>query len=53
MGRVERKKTDKIFNGSKLIVPGQGISTSKVGKNNLEINNNRPNNTNKGGKSGK
>jgi hypothetical protein len=53
MGRIGRKKTDKIFNGSKLIVPGQGISTSKVGKLNSEINNNRPNNTNKGNKGGK
>jgi len=53
MGRIGRKKTDKIFNGSKLIVPGQGISTSKVDKLNSEINNNRPNNTNKGTKGGK
>ncbi|MDA9279979.1 hypothetical protein N9P74_00300 [bacterium] len=47
MGRIARKKTDKIFNGSKLIVPGQGISTSRVDKNNTDINNNRPNNSNK------
>ena len=44
MGRITRRKQDKIFNGSKLIVPGQGISTSKVDKNNSNINNsNKPN----------
>ena len=29
MGLVQRKKSGKILNGSKLIVPGQGVSTVK------------------------
>lgn len=29
MGLVQRKKSGKKLNGSKLIVPGQGVSTVK------------------------
>lgn len=42
MGLISRKKTNKQYNGSKLIVPGQGISTSKVdydNKNNINNSN--------------
>jgi hypothetical protein len=39
MGLISRKKTNKQFNGSRLIVPGQGISTSKVDADNKNINN--------------
>jgi len=38
MGLVDRKTSNKTFNGSKLNVPGQGISTSKIQvPNKLEI----------------
>ena len=40
MGLISRKKTNKQYNGSKLIVPGQGISTSKVDVNNKNNINN-------------
>ena len=44
MGRISRKRSDKTFNGSKLVVPGQGISTSKVDKNSIKTNDsNKPN----------
>jgi hypothetical protein len=40
MGLIGRKRTNKQYNGSKLIVPGQGISTSKVdNENKNNINN--------------
>jgi len=43
MGLVDRKKTGNIINGSKLNVPGQGISTSKKQKSDkLQINTNKP-----------
>jgi hypothetical protein len=50
MGRIGRKKADKIFNGSKLIVPGQGISTVKVDKNNNEFSSNTLKGSNKNNK---
>lgn len=40
MGLINRKKTNKQYNGSKLIVPGQGISTGKVDKENKNNINN-------------
>ena len=42
MGFVQRKKSGNIPNGSKLIVPGIGISTVKPGGNN-RINEQKPN----------
>jgi hypothetical protein len=42
MGLTNRKKSDYGFNGSKLIVPGLGISTVKLGGNN-RINEQKPN----------
>jgi hypothetical protein len=39
MGLIGRKRTNKQFNGSRLVVPGQGISTTKVDKDNKNINN--------------
>jgi hypothetical protein len=42
MGFVQRKKSGKKFNGSKLNVPGQGISTVKPGGDN-RINEQKPN----------
>jgi hypothetical protein len=35
MGLVDRKKSGKIFNGSKLNVPGEGISVVKKGEKNI------------------
>jgi hypothetical protein len=43
MGLINRKRTNKIFNGSRLVVPGQGISTSKVDKDNKNNINNSDN----------
>jgi hypothetical protein len=43
MGLINRKKTNKIFNGSKLVVPGQGISTIKTDKENKNNINNSNN----------
>lgn len=40
MGLTNRKRTNKIFNGSRLVVPGQGISTTKVDKDNKNNINN-------------
>ena len=40
MGLISRKRTNKQYNGSKLIVPGQGISTRKVDKDNRNNINN-------------
>lgn len=39
MGLIGRKRTNKQINGSRLVVPGQGISTTKVDKDNKNINN--------------
>jgi len=43
MGLTNRKRTNKIFNGSRLIVPGQGISTVNTDKNNKNNINNSTN----------
>jgi hypothetical protein len=56
MGLVSRKRSGRKFNGSKLNVPGQGISSVKPGGDN-KINqqgssdNNTNNNTNNKGNS--
>lgn len=43
MGFIIRKRSGNTINGSKLNVPGQGISTSKKQKSDkLQINTNKP-----------
>ncbi len=42
MGLVQRKKSGNVLNGSKLNVPGQGISNVKPGGDN-KINEQKPN----------
>jgi hypothetical protein len=43
MGLTNRKRTNKIFNGSRLVVPGQGISSVKIDKENKNNINNTSN----------
>jgi|LakMenEpi03Aug12_release.lakeMendotaPanAssembly.Ray.scaffolds.fasta_scaffold1446653_2 hypothetical protein len=46
MGFVNRKKSGKTFNGSKLNVTGQGISTTKLSPpDKIVFNDNKPSNS--------